>query len=244
MKIIAHRGASGDYPENTLIAFEQAIKQGADGIELDVQYHPSGEWFVLHDLYVDKMTDYSGLLTNLSSDEIDKLKVDGGESLPTLLSSLKVISARCLVNIEIKTPQVEQSLLAEALTLLKYQLESAVTELGYREIDFIISSFNHPCIEHVKTIMPTISTAALIAHCPRNYAEEASVMQVDALNPAIDCLNKELIDDAQLKGLAVWVYTVDRQEDIAQCYHWGVDAIFTNYPLKTREILKKIKSLP
>ena len=53
MKVIAHRGASGEFPENSLLAFEEAIKQQADGIELDAQYHQaSGEFVLLHDSYV------------------------------------------------------------------------------------------------------------------------------------------------------------------------------------------------
>jgi len=244
MKVIAHRGASGDFPENTLIAFDQAIKQGADGIELDIQYHPSGEWFILHDLYVDKMTRHSGLFTSFSRDDISQMRIADCEPIPTLLSALELISGRCIVNLEIKTPDVDQDFLTKALSLLEQQIKTAINKFGYEESDFVISSFNHPCIVNVKTIMPAISTAVLIAHCPKDFASEASLMDVDGLNPAIDCLNEHLVKDAQNKNLSVWVYTVDRQEDIERCYQWGVDGIFTNHPLGSREILKKIISLP
>ena len=75
MLIIAHRGASGEFPENTQIAFEQAIAQHADGIELDIQFHAeSSSWWLMHDLYVDKTTNGQGQLQQLPSETLETLK--------------------------------------------------------------------------------------------------------------------------------------------------------------------------
>ena len=73
MKVIAHRGASGEYPENTLLAFKEAIKQQADGIELDIQYHHSNHFVLLHDNYLEKTTNGKGSVNDYSLTNLQKL---------------------------------------------------------------------------------------------------------------------------------------------------------------------------
>ena len=102
MKVIAHRGASGTNVENTLVAFEQAIIDGCDGIELDVQLHPSGELVLSHDAYV-MFNGQVKPLNALSLTEVASITFHDGSKLTTLDAALIKIAGRCDVNIEIKS---------------------------------------------------------------------------------------------------------------------------------------------
>lgn len=93
-KVWAHRGASGYRPENTMEAFELAIKQGADGIELDVHTSADGELIVMHDETVDRVTDKTGLIKDMTLAQVKELKVstdaepNGIYRVPTLAEVL------------------------------------------------------------------------------------------------------------------------------------------------------------
>ena len=128
MKIIAHRGASGEFPENSLLAFEQAILQGCDGIEFDIQYHqPSGEFILLHDSYLDRVTE-SGAeekvhFNQLSLAALTDISTNGKYRLCTLTDALHCINQQCPINIELKSAtQGEQ--LADEMQKLETLLQS------------------------------------------------------------------------------------------------------------------------
>ncbi len=235
MKIIAHRGASGEFPENSLLAFEQAIEQGCDGIELDVQYHQaSGEFIILHDQYLlfnNQRTHINQLsITELLSNTPKK------QGLCTLQQALATIAKQCTINIELKSAVQGQQLRQEIIQL-KQLLDNAITNNIVATDQLTLSSFNHHALTCIKELLPKVKTAALIACCPLNYAQFCLPLKVSGLNLAIDCLNQELITDAKQRGLEVWVYTVDNLDDIKQCLAFGVDGIFTNYPERSRSHL-------
>ena len=238
MKIIAHRGASGDYPENTLLAFEQAIVQGADAIELDAHYHPCGEFVLLHAPYLDTSTNGTGKYHRQSLAELKKLDAGANEQLPTLTEALTLINGRCPVNIELKAmtgDKVEMRAIVQALQQL---LAQQVSSGSYTWSHFVVSSFNHPLLKMIKSAMAQVRIAALIACIPQDYATLAQSLNAASINPTIECINQELVMDAHQRGLEVWVYTVDRPEDIKDCQAMGVDAIFTNYPERSRKLLR------
>jgi len=240
MKVIAHRGASGEYPENTLLAFKEAIKQQSDGIELDIQYHHSNNFVLLHDYYLEKTTNGKGSIKDYSLIDLQKLNAGQHEFIPTLNQALKLIGGSCLVNIEIKSNVTDNSSLKKIYQLLTELLEHAVDNYNFKWTQFIISSFNHPLLANIKVSLPKISTAALIASCPVNYALCAVQLGSISINPSIEIVNQQLVDDAHQRGLQVWVYTVDREEDILKCYFYGVDAVFTNYPAQTKSYIKQL----
>lgn len=236
MKIIAHRGASGEFPENSLLAFKKAIKQGCDGIELDVQFHqPSGEFILLHDYYV-LINGQQTHINKLSIDELLNFDLGHQQKICLLTSALETISTHCLINIEVKfSAQGEQ--LEHEILRLKAVLEQAIANNIIKSEQLILSSFNHHALVHSSKLLPTIDTAALIACCPINYARFCATLNVKSLNLSIDCLNQELVTDAHLCGLEVWVYTVDEQDDIERCLSYGVNGIFTNYPKRAKNML-------
>ncbi|MFQ3288353.1 MAG: glycerophosphoryl diester phosphodiesterase, partial [Alteromonadaceae bacterium] len=119
MKVIAHRGASGEYPENTLLAFSEAIKQLADGIELDIQYHYSNNFVLLHDNDLQKTTNGKGSVNDYSLGDLQQLDAGLGEFIPTLHQALELINGDCFVNIEVKTAVIDKASLLKIITLLQ-----------------------------------------------------------------------------------------------------------------------------
>ncbi len=238
MKVIAHRGASGEFPENSLLAFEQAIVQQADGIELDVHFHDESQTFIIiHDAYLDKTTDGKGHFNDLSLAQLTALSLSGEQKLVTLEQALIQIAGRTLLNIELKTATDDQRQIELQLSALKKLLSTACLKYGFTDDKFILSSFNHHVVYTSKKIMPHINTAALIAHCPLNNADFADAIHCDFINPDINILNKAFVDDAKEKGYQVFVYTVDRIKEIELCQKLKVDGVFTNFPAKTRAII-------
>jgi glycerophosphoryl diester phosphodiesterase len=242
MKIIAHRGASGEFPENSLLAFEQAILQKTDGIELDVHFHDESQQFiVLHDSYLEKTTNGKGHYNQYSIAELTQLSLGQNQNLTTLAQSLRVIAGRTFVNIELKTINSNIAVIHAQLFSLDSIISDAIKNHGFSLEQFVLSSFNHHILFHSKKILTKIKTAALIAHNPVKFAGIATDLKCDAINPVIDCLDQALVQDAHQRGLEVWVYTVDRIEDIQLCQQLNVDAIFTNFPENARSHLNNCK---
>ncbi len=242
MKIIAHRGASGEFPENSLLAFEQAIVQGADGIELDVHFHHASKQFiVIHDAYVNKTTNGQGHYNDYSLEQLTQLALGENQYLVTLEQVLAHIAGRLLINIEIKTTSVSKADINQQLNLLNQLLLKATQVYGFTFEQFVLSSFNHPMILACKNICQHISTAALIAHSPLDSKQLAQQLHCQGVNQDIASLTENFVDDIHSLGLEVWVYTVDKLEDISICLAFGVDAIFTNFPKNSRDLLKICK---
>jgi glycerophosphoryl diester phosphodiesterase len=240
MKIIAHRGASGEFPENSLLAFEQAIIQGCDGIELDVQYHQaSGEFILLHDQYLQ----YKGLHTHfnqLTLKQLLSINPARNRNICTLSSALDTISTHCVINIEVKSSS-QGAQLTQEIMQLKLVIQQAQAKNIINNTQLIISSFNHHALVATSTLLPQLSTAALIACCPINYAQFCRPLKVAKLNVATNCLNHEIVTDAHSLGLELWVYTVDSLDEIKQCLAYGVDGIFTNFPQRSRDMMLALR---
>jgi glycerophosphoryl diester phosphodiesterase len=240
--IIAHRGASGEFPENTLLAFEQAIEQQADGIELDVQYHPSGKLLLLHDRFLDKHTSEKGHFSTLTEIQISTLKILPDQPIATLEQALACINGRCIVNIELKCASDNAEEISCLLKHIRDAIEQAILVHNFKSQQFVISSFNHLLLKWSQKTLPNIKIAALIASNPLSITSLTEGLNLSSLNPSVECLNHSLVKHCKEAGLEVWVYTVDRQYDIAKCHAFNVDAIFTNFPAKSREILDNEQS--
>ena len=92
IKVYGHRGYSGRYPENTMLSFQKAIEAGADGIELDVQLSRDGEVYVFHDYSLARMTGRDAKLSDLTSAELDTLRLAGtDEKIPKLTEVLETV---------------------------------------------------------------------------------------------------------------------------------------------------------
>lgn len=236
MKVIAHRGASGYAPENTLAAFKKAIDVNCDGIEFDVQMTMDGEIIVCHDYSVDRTTNGSGYIKNLTLKEIKDLDAGSwfdkrfkGERIPTLEEVFKIIPPGILMNIEIKN-----------LALERRDIEQKVVDLilKYNRIDdVIISSFDHLSLKTVREINKDIKIGVLTYAYLLDAINYIKSHEFDAysIHPSEEYLNKSLIKEAHDNGYKVFSYTVNDREIADIFKNMGVDAIITNYP----DILQK-----
>jgi len=207
--------------ENTLESFEHAIELGVNAIELDL-YEIDNELFVFHDIYLERLCGIEGYLTNKTASEIKELKVQGKYKIPTLNEVLELIDNRVLVNIELKNKTT--SVFLDKLKTLDLE-------------QFIVSSFDHHELQRIKKEIPGLKIGALHTALPVNYSKFASELNCYSVHPSVSTVTKEFVKDAQKNGLKVFVYTVNRKEDILRMKDYGVDGMFTNYPDLMLEIL-------
>ena len=228
MQIIAHRGASGSYPENTLLAIEQALLAKADGIEIDV-FCVENQLVVIHDENVSRTTNGTGLLQDFTLKQLQQLDAGSGQQVPTLWQVLQLINNQTMLNIELKGDNT----VAPLLSLLK----RAERELQFDVNRLLISSFNHHLLAALKQQQPALKLGALTASLPIDYAAFAHQLQAYSVHCDVSFINQAFVDDAKARGLKVYVYTVDQADDIARMRQYGVDGIFSNYPAKARQQL-------
>lgn len=228
MQIIAHRGASGDFPENTLLAIEQALLQQADAIEIDV-FSVEGELVVIHDHYLERTTNGKGNLSQFTLQQLQQLDAGRGEHIPTLWQVLQQVNGKCWLNIELKGQDT-------AIPLLQL-LQRAQQELAFDLSALVISSFNHHLLQQIKQQKPELKTGALTANIPLDYTDFASRLQAYSVHLALDFINQQMVEDARKRGLKVYVYTVDRADDLLYMQQLAVDGVFTNHPARSRKFL-------
>ncbi|MFC2170647.1 glycerophosphodiester phosphodiesterase [Calditrichota bacterium] len=217
----AHRGASGHYPENTLLAFEKAISAGLTWIETDV-YLIEDKLVIIHDDRLERTTNGTGHVAQKSLDYLRSLDAGNGEKIPFLEEALDLIDKRAGMNIEMKG---KNTAAATAQVINRY-----VTEKGWSYDQFLVSSFIHPELLEFKHLCPQVRTGALIAHIPLNFAAFAEKLDIYSIHASIEFLSEEFIYDAHERGLKFFVYTVNHQEDVRRMIEMNVDGIFTDYP--------------
>lgn len=230
MKIIAHRGYSGLYPENTLLSIEKALETGCDGIEIDV-YRAEDTLVVIHDSDVSRTTNGLGLVSDFSLAALQKLDAGCGQPVPTLWQVLALCNNQLELNIELKG--------SDTAALLVKELKKAQQELGTQLTRIVVSSFNHHLLRAVQTALPQLRLGALTASLALDYARFASELKAFSIHCDEAFVNAELVADAHQRNLEVWVYTVNSERRAQELKTLGVDAIFCNYPKEAMEWLLK-----
>lgn len=224
---IAHRGGSQRFTENTLAAFEESLQLGVDAVELDV-WNVGGELLVTHDRRLGKSLPGRGLLLEQSPEQLRQLPLPCGNHLATLAEVLELVGDKAVLNIELKGPDC----VAPVARLLENFVRSH--KLGWDH--YVISSFDHPQLLAFKQRLPQVKRGVLINGIPLDYAAGFDQLEAYSLNPCIDFINAELVRDAQARGLQVWVYTVNAEEDMKLMAALGVDGIFTDYPARLQAL--------
>lgn len=240
-KVWGHRGASGYAPENTLEAFRLAAEMGADGVELDVQLTKDGEIVVIHDEWIDRVSDGSGLVVNYTLEELkqfnfNKMHPEYADccKIPTLREVLEELQdTGLMVNIELKTGVNFYEGIEEKVVAL-------VKEMGY-ENRVLYSSFNHKSVLKVREYNSGARLAFLHSHEISMAAEYAKLNQVHALNPSVTCtLYEDEIRECQKQNIDINVWTVNSEADMRRLIGMGVSAIITNYPDMGRSIVDEM----
>ena len=230
MLIFAHRGASSDAPENTLLAIDQALIQQADGIEIDV-YQLGNDLVVIHDRWVSRTTNGDRLLTDYTLEELQTLDAGSGQFVPTLWQVLQRVQGQCLINIEVKG--------VHDVSLINACINKAVSQLNFKPEQFIVSSFNHHMLLVFKGMAPTIKIGALTGSIPLDYARFAEELQAYSANADLSFVTQAFVNDAHSRGLKIFVYAVDEPDDLLRLQAWGVDGVFSNGPAKAKLVLAK-----
>jgi glycerophosphoryl diester phosphodiesterase len=219
---IGHRGAMGYAPENTLASFAKALELGADGVELDVRLCRSGELVVIHDRRVDRTTDGSGWVSEMTLEELKALRVKGGEGIPTLDEVLDFLDHRALIDIELK----EEGTAEAAARLLEKRIQGG----RWQAEDFLVTSFDHYELLRFHRFLPEVPFGPLVVAKPLGYGRMAQEMGAPYLLPYFEFVDRPLVEDAHARGVKVLTWTVDGEEDIARMMDLGVDGLIGNFP--------------
>ena len=227
--IFGHRGYAAIYPENTMTSFKEALNAGADGLELDVQLSQDGELVVIHDPTVDRTTDGTGAVRELTLDQLKKLNAANHSKtvefagIPTLREVMEWLSGTdLLLNIELKNAVYPYKGMEEKVVELirEYHMEERV----------ILSSFNHYSLVYCHRLAPDIETAPLYSdglYMPWVYAES---IRAKSIHPKFRAAPNEIIEQCQQAGIAVRPYTVNRKGDMKRLFKVGCTAFITDDP--------------
>jgi len=228
--VIAHRGASGERPENTLPAYELAVAQGADMIEIDLHRTRDAAVVITHDENLAGLGG-RGEIAEASLAEVRALDAGGGERVPLLGEVLDRFGPRIAFNLELKRgtraeyPQVE----AEALAAVESRRILART---------LFSSFYDPVLARLRELSAAARIALLLSpQDAERPLERARRLGAEAINPWRGMVSRELVEAAHAEGLAVYVFTVDEVDEMKRLLTLGVDGLFTNFPERMRALL-------
>jgi glycerophosphoryl diester phosphodiesterase len=214
---IGHRGAAGHAPENTIAAIRSGISLGVDFVELDVQRTRDGRLVVMHDELVNRTTNGSGLICEMTWDELQLLDAGHGERVPCVESALAAVSGRAGVILEAKTPGIGPDL---------YNTVQASAFSG----SVIYASFLHTEIVAIRRIDPQARTMALMESVPVSGAAFACEANAMLVGLALDSATAEFISALHDAGLEVLLYTVNKPSLIARAIDLGADGIISDYP--------------
>ena len=239
MTIVAHRGYSGCYPENTMLSFQKAVEAKTDEIELDVQLTKDHQVVVIHDERVDRTTDGVGNVRDYTLKEIQTLdasKAGNGQfssqRIPSFEEYCEWASGQPVVtNIELKTgivyyPDIEQKTID---ILEKYQLVGKV----------MFSSFNHLSLVNAKQICPEIPVGALVGkNGIVNAGFYCKKFGFEFYHPSYEALDDEKVKEIHDHGILMNVWTVNGMCELEKLQRWGVRGVITNFPTVCRAYVR------
>lgn len=226
--VIAHRGASSDAPENTIAAFELALEQGADGIELDVHLSKDDHPVVIHDFTLERTTDGIGPVRERTVRELKRLDGGGwhsrifrGQRIQTLQEVLERFRDRTRFWIELKGgsglyPGIEERVVA-------------MIEI-YEVLDrSLVQSFDHAALGRTRALNREIKLGALVAQPPLPPAWSIPA-GADAVCPGVHLVTEDAVRALSGAGLDCYVWTVNEPAQMDRLVGWGVSGIITDRP--------------
>ena len=250
MKIIAHRGASGACPENTLSAIKKAIDIGVDAIEIDIRLSSDGEVFVMHDAKVNRTTNSKGLLRKLNSEYLRNLDAGSwfdsqfkGERIPTLRQVIETCKGKTELLVEVKSAQRSRyPLMIDKIHLLLEQ---------YQAFDFVkVQSFDSKILDlfHAKDQRFRISKLIVynigLGDKTKFYYDEKfrtgnlfSIDYLEGINTSQRYVNQRLIKRVHDANKEIYCWTANQHRTMKRLIRLGVDGIITNYPDKLKLLL-------
>jgi glycerophosphoryl diester phosphodiesterase len=249
--VFAHRGGGGLFPENTLEAFKYSAQMGVDVLELDVHSTADGALVVMHDATLDRTTDGTGRINQMTLAEIKKLDAgykftpDGGQTFPfrgrgiTIPTLQEIFDALPAKTFNVEPKQAEPSITTPLCQIIR---DRKMTE------KVIVGSFRQQAIDEFRAQCAEVATAATPGEVSNflalykvglgaTYRPPMQVLQVPQRLGALEIVSKDFVETARRLNLQVHVWTINETEDMQRLIEMRVDGIMTDYPDRLLKIL-------
>ena len=238
MQLIAHRGESASFPENTMAAFDAAL-ESADGLELDLTLTRDGHVVVMHDETLERTTNGTGRITERSWSEVCTLDAGGwfaerfeGESIPQLGQVLDRYRDRLLINLELKPEAFGVAPGGKGL------LDRVLEQVADRPGGLLLSSFEWRFLEQCRKRAPRLPLGVLLHEGPLQPAIDfAKSIDAASLHLERGLVDAEAVDRVHAAQRRLLVYTVDEPTDLSRLQELGVDGVFTNRSRSLRPLV-------
>jgi len=253
--VIAHRGFSGRYPENTMLAFEQAAALPIDAIELDVHSTRDAKIVVIHDPTLDRTTDRNGRVLDFTWDAIKKVDAGflfdpektgdypyrgKGIVIPLLEDVFRRFpEMKFIIEIKQVMPAIEESVYR---LIRKYRMEDKV---------IVASEHNEPLLRfrNIDSVVATSVSAEEAQELHQSfrmrlanfYRTRGDAVQIPEAYQGTRVVTPAFIRAVKRKGLALHIWTVNEVEDMQRLMLWGVDGIITDFPDRLLHLVKTEK---
>lgn len=231
---VAHRGATAYTPENTIAAFDLAVDMKADYIEIDVQRSKDGELVLIHDTTVDRTTDGTGKVGDLTLEQLRSLDAGSwkgeqfaGEPIPTFEEILDHYHGKIGILIELKAPELYPGIEEQvAAALIERNLHKPQNE------KIIIQSFHFESVKKMDQLLPKVPIGVLTSNRADTTLEALQEFSTyaDWFNPSYGIVTEELVNQVHSLGMQIGSWTVRSQEAADFLFEMGVDAIISDYP--------------
>ena len=248
--LFAHRGGSGQWPENTMLAFHNAVALGIDALEIDIHATADGHLVVIHDPFVDRVTDGVGRVAAMTLAELKRLDAgyrwtrDGvtfpfrgrGIRIPTLVELFEAFPD-FWINVDIK--QHETAVVTQFAALIEQHKMADKMMVG---------SFDNATVRRFRRACPTVKTAAslsevglLLLLARRGwqwlFRSPAASLQVPEWHGLLPVVTPTLVRAAHQHQIAIHVWTVDDHSTAKRLLTYGVDGLMTDYPARLLRLL-------
>lgn len=234
--VVAHRGASGTFPENTARAFREAICLGVEMIEFDVRMSADGQLIVIHDETVDRTSNGSGRVAEMTLAEIETLDAGGwfaaefaGERFLTLSQTLELMPPEMRLNVHVKASEVDREQL----------ISKVVEELVRRErLGTAFVASDQASLILARQLEPRLEICNLSVNPPEDYVRRSQAIGCRILQPGNAMTTAELVAEAHRFGMEVNPFYADDEQEMRRLIDCGVDGILTNFPQRLQALMQ------
>jgi glycerophosphoryl diester phosphodiesterase len=238
--IFAHRGASAYAPENTLAAFEIAIQQGADWIEMDAKLSADQQVVIIHDRTVDRTTDGSGRVSDLPLSSLKKLNASyefrdqyPHENIPTFSEVLELCTGRIRINLELGNYATPFDHLPEEL--------AKIIKNHPHKTSILVSAFHPVPLRKFHSIEPEVKISLLARRGIAGYLSRGwlgrRLIPYDALHPDKSDVTPSMIKTARKFGYLINPFTVNDRAEMVHLISLGVNGLITDDPRLAGEVI-------
>jgi len=224
-RCIAHRGAAGHAPENTLLSIRRALELGAAGVEIDV-YLVDEQLVVFHDDRLERTTNGRGRIAEQSFRYLRGLDAGGGQQIPTLEEVCAEIDRRAALNIELKGPGTAAPVAERMAELLGR---------GWSRDQLLVSSFDRSQLSEMRRLDSRAYIGVLVDGPPTDDIDFAGRLKAFSVHPDAAFVDRRFVDAAHAVRLKIYAYTVNAPEAIVRMHDLGVDGVFSDFPDRVLE---------